>query len=514
MVKPNGKRTARTIKNKRVSHVPKLETGIEGLDFLGYGGFPEGRTTLCVGSSGSGKTVLGVEYLIRGIEKFDQPGIFVTFEERPERIIKNVKSFGWDLDKKMKEGKLAILDMAPSIMAADVVAGEYDFNVLVERIKFAIKKTKARRVVIDSINAFFTQIGATDKVRKVIFDFVDSLNALGATTLITAERTEEYGPISKYGVEEFVSDNVVIIRLVLEEERIRRTVQILKFRGSTHKQGEYPFTITNDGIIILPLAGMKLVQPSSTVRIHSGTKELDKMCGGGFFKDSVILVSGPTGTGKTLMTTLFTEAACKAGDKVILFAYEESREQLMRNAASWGVNLKKWETRGLLRILCEYPEVMGPEDHLIAIKKEIKAFKPKRIAIDSLSAMERVLTLKSFREFVLNLTSYVKQREVAALCTSTTKTLLGGESITEAHISTLTDAIVILRYVEMHGEMRRGLTVIKMRGSWHEKEIREYVIDGRGMHLKEPFRGVESIMTGAARSVTAYEEEELRKLTR
>jgi circadian clock protein KaiC len=499
-------------KNKVVEHVPKLQTGIEGLDFLGYGGFPIGRTTLCVGSSGSGKTVLAVEYLWRGMDSFDEPGVFITFEERPERIIRNVKSFGWDLDKKVKEGKLLVLDMAPSIMSMDQVVGQFDFTILVERIKFAVKKIKAKRVVIDSINAFFTQVGVTDKVRKVIFEFVDNLNNIGVTTLMTAERTEEYGPISKYGVEEFVSDNVVIIRHVLDEERIRRTIQILKFRGSTHKQGEYPFTITNDGIIILPLAGMKLVQPSSTERIMSGNKELDRMCGGGFFKDSVILVSGPTGTGKTLITTSFVNAACSAGERVMIFAYEESREQLMRNAASWGIDLRKWEEKGLVKILCEYPEVMGPEDHLIVIKKEIEAFKPKRIAIDSLSAMERVLTLKSFREFVLNLTSFVKQREVAALCTSTTKTLLGGESITEAHISTLTDAILILRYVEMHGEMRRGLTVIKLRGSWHEKEIREYIIDDKGLQIKEPFRGVESIMTGAARTVTAYEEEELKKL--
>ena len=501
-------------KSRKIEYVPKLETGIAGLDFLAYGGFPKGRTTLCVGSSGSGKTVFAAEYLWRGMEKFDEPGVFVTFEERPERIIRNVRSFGWDLNKKMKEEKFAFVDIAPSIMATDQTSGEYDLSILTERIKFAVRKIKAKRVVIDSINAFFTQVGATERVRKVIFDFVNGLNEMGVTTLITAERIEEYGPISKYGVEEFVSDNAVILRLVLEEERIRRTMQILKFRGSTHKQGEYPFTITNNGIVILPLAGMKLVQPSSNVRISSGDKDLDKMCGGGFFKDSVILISGPTGTGKTLLTTIFLEASCKAAEKAVLFAYEESREQLLRNAESWGVDLSKWEKKGLLRIVCEYPEVMGPEDHLLAMKKEIEAFKPKRIAVDSLSAMERVLTLKSFREFVLNLTSYIKQREVAALCTSTTKTLLGGESITEAHISTLTDCILILRYVEMHGEMRRGLTVIKMRGSWHEKEIREFVVDNKGMHIKEVFRGVESIMTGAARSVTAYEEEELKKLTK
>jgi len=193
---------------------------------------------------------------------------------------------------------------------------------------------------------------------------------------------------------------------------------------------------------------------------------------------------------------------------------EESREQLIRNGTSWGVDLNKWIKKGLLKIICRYPESMGPEDHLITIKKEMDEFKPNRMVIDSLSAMERVLTLRSFREFVISLSSYTKLKEIAGMFTSTTKTLLGGESITEAHISTLTDAIIILRYVEMHGEMRRGLTVIKLRGSWHEKEIREYNIDNEGMHVSEPFRGVESIMTGAARSVTQYEEDELKKLTK
>jgi len=306
----------------------------------------------------------------------------------------------------------------------------------------------------------------------------------------------------------------IVIRNVLDEEKRRRTIEILKFRGTEHQKGEYPFTITSDGIKVLPLSGLELIMKSSTKRITTGNKELDHMCGGGFFRDSIILVSGPTGTGKTLITTLFVDAGCKMGEKCLLFAYEESKEQLIRNGLSWGVNLNKWIKKGLLKIVCRYPEAMGPEDHLLFIKKEMGEFKPKRMVIDSLSAMERVLTLRSFREFVISLASYTKLKEIAGLFTSTTKTLLGGESITEAHISTLTDSIVILRYVEMHGEMRRGITMIKMRGSWHEKEIREYMIDHQGMHIMNVFRGVENIMSGAARSVSAYEEEELKKLVR
>ena len=197
-----------------------------------------------------------------------------------------------------------------------------------------------------------------------------------------------------------------------------------------------------------------------------------------------------------------------------MFAYEESHDQLIRNGLSWGVDLEKWEKRGLLRVVCAYPESMGPEDHFLFIKQAMDEFKPNRLVIDSLSAMERVLSIKSFREFVISLSSYTKLKEIAGMFTSTTKTLLGGESVTEAHISTLTDAILIFRYVEMHGEMLRGLTVIKLRGSWHEKEIREYIVDDKGMHIKNAFKGVEGIMTGMARSVTQYEEEELKKLTK
>lgn len=496
-----------------VNAVKKIPFGVDGFDIISEGGIPKGRTTLISGTSGSGKTLFAIEFIWRGITEYKENGVFITFEETPQDICKNVRSLGWDLKALENQGKLAFVDASPSPDDKHEI-GAYDFGALIARIMYAIKKVNAKRVAVDSVTALFPQYKDTGIIRRELFRIAAALKKQGVTTVMSSERLEEYGEVARFGVEEFVSDNVVVLRNVIEEERRRRTIEILKFRGTMHQKGEYPFTISPKGIRILPLSGLELIARSSTKRIPSGNSDLDKMCGGGFFRDSIILVSGPTGTGKTLLSTTFIEAGCENGEKCMLFAYEESRDQLLRNGASWGVNLEKWEKKGQLKILCRYPETMGPEDHLLFIKKQMEEFKPNRITLDSLSAMERVLTLRSFREFVISLTSYTKAKEIAGMFTSTTKTLLGGESITEAHISTLTDAIMILRYVEMHGEMRRGLTVIKLRGSWHEKEIREYIIDGKGMHIQKPFRGVESIMTGAARSVTQYEEEELKKLTK
>lgn len=500
-------------KRKSTDIVQKIPFGVRGFDVISEGGIPKGRTTLLSGTSGSGKTIFAVEFLWRGIKEHNENGVFVTFEETPGDICKNVRSLGWDIRALEKKGKFAFVDASPSPEEKTEV-GEFDLGALVARILYAIKKVNAKRVAVDSITALFPQYKDTGIIRRELFKIAAALKKEGVTTVISSERLQEYGDIARFGVEEFVSDNVIVLRNVLGEEKRRRTVEILKFRGTMHQKGEYPFTISPAGIRILPLSGLELIQKSSTKRIPSGNKILDTMCGGGFFRDSIILVSGPTGTGKTLMSTTFTEAGCQNGEKSILFAYEESHDQLIRNGLSWGVDLRKWEKKGFLRIICAYPESMGPEDHFLYIKQAMDEFKPQRIVIDSLSAMERVFNLKSFREFVISLASYTKLKEIAGMFTSTTKTLLGGESITEAHISTLTDAIIILRYVEMHGEMRRGLTAIKLRGSWHEKEIREFTVDNKGMHIREPFRGVEGIMTGMARSVTAYEEEELRKLTK
>jgi circadian clock protein KaiC len=285
-------------------------------------------------------------------------------------------------------------------------------------------------------------------------------------------------------------------------------MEILKFRGTTHQKGEYPFTvIPEEGIVVIPLSSIELKQKSSSVRISSGSIELDQMCGGGFFRDSIILISGATGTGKTLMSTEFMGAGARRGERSLLFAFEESREQLFRNASGWGIDFERMEQEGHLKVVCKYPEIAGLEDHLIMMRKEIEAFQPKRVAIDSLSALERVSTIQGFREFVIGLTSFIKHQEIAGLFTATTPTLLGGASVTEAHISTITDSIILLRYVEIFGEMRRGLTVLKMRGSMHDKEIREFTIDGQGMHIGSAFRKITGILAGNPRHVDFNENQ-------
>jgi len=248
------------------------------------------------------------------------------------------------------------------------------------------------------------------------------------------------------------------------------------------------------------------------VRIRSGVPELDRMCGGGFFRDSIILLSGATGTGKTLVTTMFIAGGVDSGERCLLFAFEESRDQLFRNATGWGIDFEKMEAAGKLKVVCEYPETGSLEDHLIAMKAVVDEFQPQRIAVDSLSALERVATIKSFREFAIGLTSYIKDKNVAGLFTATSSSLLGGSSVTETHISTITDSIILLRYVEMHGEMRRGVTVLKMRGSTHEKNIREFTIDHKGMHVGKPFRNISGILSGHFMHLPPGEIERLREL--
>lgn len=495
-----------------IEDIEKLETGIPGFDFISQGGLPKGRATLVAGTAGSAKTVLACQFLAEGIKR-GQCGVFVTFEEPPQAIRRNMKGFGWNIAQWEAEGKWVFVDASPQPHQDSVVIGEYDLGALLARIEYAIRKSNATRVSLDSLGAIFCHLENSAMVRKDLFRLASALREIGVTSLMTAERTQEYGEISRFGVEEFVADNVVIVRNVLTDEKRRRTIEILKYRGTDHQKGEFPFTIIHGkGLVVIPLSAIELEQKSSNIRITSGSQELDRMCGGGFFRDSIILVSGATGTGKTLMVTEFMTGGVMNNERCLLFAFEESREQLYRNASGWGVNFEQLEKEGKLKIVCRYPETTGLENHLINMKEEIQAFKPNRVAVDSLSALERVSSLKGFREFIISLTSFIKMQEVGGLFTSTTPSLLGGSSITEAHISTITDSIILLRYVEIYGEMRRGLTVIKMRGSMHDKEIREFSIDHQGMHIGKPFRTVAGILAGNPTFVAQTEVERLGSL--
>jgi circadian clock protein KaiC len=436
--------------------------------------------------------------------------VFVTFEESPADLMQNVRSFGWDLEGLLKRKKIAVVDATPEPGEETIQTGAFDLSALLARIENAVREVGAKRVILDAIGALFPQFTDANTVRRELHRIAAGLRRLGVTTLITMERLDEEGGVGRFGVEEFVADNVLILRNRLEQEKRRRTIEILKFRGALHQKGEYPFTVdADDGVTIIPLSAIELKQRSSDIRVASGVPELDRMCGGGMYRDSIILVSGATGTGKTLTVTHYVKAAIEAGERALLFGAEESREQLARNAASWGVDFEKAEKDGLLRIVCRYPEIMGLEDHLLRMRRDIDDFKPTRVAVDSMSAFERAGSTKSFREFVIGLTSHIKHLEVTGLFTNTTPMLMGGESITETHISTITDTIILLRYVELHGEMRRGLAILKMRGTQHEKDIREYVIDNEGMHIKAAFRGIHGILTGTPTYMFTREREHL-----
>ncbi len=476
--------------------VEKIATGISSFDIIAKGGLPRNRTTLISGTAGSGKTIFAVQFLGAGIEQ-GTPAVFVTCEESATDIRKNMLSFGWDLEKWEADGKLAFVDASPDPMTETVEAGSFDLGALLARVQHAVRKVKAERVAVDSLGAVFSQFSDQSIVRSELFRIASALKAMNVTAVLTAERTDDYGPIARFGVEEFIADNVMILRNVLEDESRRRTIEILKFRGCDHQKGEYPFTIVPDGgVIVIPLSAMHLSMRSSDVRISSGNAALDEMCGGGLFRDSVTLVSGATGTGKTLTVTQFLQGGATNGERCLLLAFEESRDQLVRNATGWGFDFDRMDRDGLLRVVCDYPDVSGLEDWLVTIQAAIRDFKPHRVALDSLSALEHVGTAKAFREFVIGLTSFIKHEEITGLFTSTTESLMGGDSITETHISTLTDSIILLRYVEMFGEMKRGLTVLKMRGSAHDKAIREFTIEKGGMIMGRPFRNVTGILAG------------------
>ena len=482
--------------NQPTQPVEKLATGIPGFDVIAQGGLPRARSTLVAGSAGSAKTVFAAQFLAAGIAA-GESGVFVTFEDGVEDIRRNMKGFGWNIEGWERDGKWCFVDASPRPEETDAVLGEFDLGGLLARIEHAVRRVGATRVSLDSLNALFVQYPQHEILRGELYRITRAAKALGATVVFTGERIREYGEISRHGLEEFVADNVVILRNLLLDERRRRTIEVLKMRGAGHQRGEFPFTVQPErGIVALPLSGIPLTQSSSSVRITSGSAELDRMCGGGFFRDSVILLSGATGTGKTLMVTQFLAGGYRDGERCLLFAFEESRDQLYRNAAAWGADFEAMERDGKLKVVSQYPHSMALEDHLLLMRDTIDEFRPNRVAVDSLSALERVTSVRSFREFVIGLTSFLKQQEVAGLFTSTTPSLLGGASVTEKHISTLTDTIILLRYVETQGRMRRALTVLKMRGSPHDHEIREYRIEATGMKIEGPFVDLTGILSG------------------
>ncbi|HEY3946720.1 MAG TPA: circadian clock protein KaiC [Solirubrobacteraceae bacterium] len=477
--------------------VHQSPTGIGGFDEVALGGLPAGRPTLVTGTTGSGKTVFAVEFLARGISEFGEAGVFVDFEETPTGIRENMASFGFEIAAWEAEGRWAFVDASPDARE-QVVVGAFDLGALVARIAQAVRTVDAKRVVLDSLATIFARFPDPGLVRFELARLVIALKELGVTAVITAERDQEYGSIAGFGVEQFVADNVVILRNVVERGNRRRTLEILKFRGVPHRIGEFSFAIVpGEGISLLPIALIAEREHASLERVSVGNAELDRMLGEGVHRDAVVFVSGPTGTGKTLLATTFAAAGASVGQRSLLLSFEESREQMLRGAQSWGFDLEAMEGAGLLRVLGTYPEEASLENHFVTLRKLIDEFKPERVAIDNLSALQRVSTPRGLRDFIVGIASYLRRSEISSMFTSTTATLLGPDSVTEAHVSTLTDVVILLRYVEVAAAVRRAVCVLKIRASAHDTRIHEFTIDGEGMHVGPVFDGMGGILSGS-----------------
>ena len=468
----------------RKHEIARIDPGIEGLELLSHGGLPAQRMTLVGGTAGSGKTIFAAQFLQAGIAA-GEPGVFVSFEERPAAIRRNVRSFGWDVPAWEEAGTWSFVDASPRF-EDDLETDDYDLSALIVRVRHAVEETGAKRVALDSTGTLVDQFDDVPGARRALLELATVLGELGVTAVMTAERTDDYGPISRFGFEEFVADNVLILRNALVDQKRRRTVEVLKLRGGSHEKGEHLFTVTDKGMVVVPQEAMTFDYVSSRKRLPTGVRGLDDMSRGGFYDKSLTLVSGATGTGKSLLASQFVTGGADLGERAILFSFEESRDQLARNAQAWGLDFEQLERDGLLRVVSRTPEAASLEDHLLVMKRMIAEFRPDRIAVDSLTALERIASAQSFREYLLGLTFHIKSQAMLGLVTATSHDLNGALSSGTLHVSTVSDTVVLLHYIGRGADIHRAVTLLKQRGSDHDKAVREFRIDDEGMHILDP----------------------------
>jgi circadian clock protein KaiC len=475
----------------------KAPTGIQGLDEITGGGLPRGRPTLVSGGAGSGKTLFGLEFLVRGATKYSEPGVFISFEESIPDLTKNVASLGFDLDRLVADKKL-FLDHVYISRSEIAETGEYDLDGLFIRIADAVQKVGARRIVLDTIEALFGDLPDPGILRAEIRRLFDWLKQKGLTTVITAER-DRPEKLTRHGIEEFVSDCVILLDHRIREEISTRRLRIIKYRGSTHGTNEYPFLIDEQGISVLPISSMDLDQPAPAVRISTGIARLDGMLGGkGFYQGSSILLSGTSGTGKTSIATHFVDAACRRGERCLFFAFEESPEQVVRNMRSIGIDLEPWIRKGLLQFQAARPSYGGIEQVLLATHKCIASFQPSVVVVDPVTNLLMANSLNEVRSMLTRLVDFLKTQRITAIFTSLTEAG-GALEASEANVSSLMDTWLLLKSIEVGGERNRALYVLKSRGMEHSNQIREFLLTNDGLRLLDVYLGPEGVLTGSAR---------------
>jgi circadian clock protein KaiC len=483
--------------------LPKAPTGIQGLDEITEGGLPQGRPTLVCGSAGCGKTLLAMEFLVRGATLYDEPGVFMAFEESAEELTQNVRSLGFDLDELAAQNKLSI-DFVRVERSEIEETGDYDLEGLFVRLGHAIDTIGAKRVVLDTIETLFGGLSNASILRAELRRLFRWLKNKGVTAIITGERGDKQ--LTRQGLEEYVSDCVILLDHRVIDQVSTRRLRVVKYRGTAHGTNEYPFLIDEDGITVLPITSLRLEHQASSERISSGVERLDEMLGGqGFYRGTTVLVSGTAGAGKSSLAAHFANAACARGERCLYFAFEESPSQIIRNMRSIGLDLARWVDRGLLQFHAIRSSIHGLEMHLSSFHKLIRQFEPNVIVVDPIGSLTQAGNSRDATAMLTRLIDFLKVQNVTAFLTSLTR---GDEYLegTDTEISSIVDTWLLLRDIELGGERNRAMYVLKSRGMAHSNQIREFLLTDRGIELVDAYLGPEGVLTGSARQAQEARE--------
>jgi circadian clock protein KaiC len=486
------------------TQIPKTPTGISGLDEITGGGFPQGRPTLVCGGPGCGKTLMSLEFIVRGALNYNEPGVFMAFEEKSEELAMNVASLGFDLPKLQKEKKLSI-DYVHIERSEIEETGEYNLEGLFIRLGYAIDSIGAKRVVLDTIENLFSGLSNTAILRAELRRLFQWLKEKGVTAVITGEQGE--GMLTRQGLEEYVSDCVILLEHNVINQIGTRVLRVVKYRGTTHGTNEYPFLIDEDGISVLPVTSLLLNHNVSSERVSSGVPSLDDMVGGnGFYRGSSILVSGTAGTGKTSLAAYFADATCKRKEKCIYFAFEESPQQIIRNMRSINIDLDSHVKKGLLHFHASRPTLYGLEMHLVVIHKMIKELKPQTVILDPITNLITVGSVSQVKSMLVRLIDFLQAEQITVVFTALSLNTIVNEQ-TDEGVSSLVDAWILVRDIESNGERNRGLYLMKSRGMKHSNQVREFVINDEGIELVDVYLGPTGVLTGSAREEQQLLEE-------
>ena len=490
-------RQNRRLHSKSQPALQKEPTGIPGFDEITKGGVPAGRPTLICGSAGAGKTLFAMEFLVRGITLYGQPGVFISFEETDNELATNVASLGFDLKNLIDEKKL-VLDYVFIERSEIEETGEYDLEGLFLRLGHAIDSIGAKRIVLDTLEALFSALPNEAIVRAELRRLFRWLKGKGVTAVITCERGE--GTLTRYGLEEYVADCVILLDNRVENQISTRRMRVIKYRGTAHGTNEYPFFIDENGFSVLPITSIGLAHKASTEHVSTGVPRLDRMLDNkGFYRGSSILVSGKAGTGKSTIGAHFTEAACLRGERALFFAFEESQNQIIRNMRSVGIDLEKPVKKGLLRFHNARPSTFGLEVHLAIIHKVISEFEPEVVVVDPITNFIAVGDSIATKSMLTRLIDFLKMKQITAIFTSLTSSE-GDMEDSEVGVSSLMDAWLLVKNIEFNGERNRGLYILKARGIAHSNQVREFVLTDHGIELIDAYIGPDGVLMGSARS--------------